>query len=228
MISHNCSPGRARSRPRQAAAEGQPPVIPAGPFIPAGLERRPAIQTAAGRPPGCVWLVRSSSDLSRSLAMPFTSALVPAGLPSPKVSPHGFGTPPRGLLPHPQGDLRVTFGDLDDDLFFYIFDNANHASTWFSNDLRPVDSSGHVDVQRGSLSYPSGFSSSQQAQCGNYYQPGHGSNPAWNVSSCVVQWGNVVIFTRSQVPVNKGKGDINRALALARSGVLRIAQVIAP
>jgi TIR domain len=180
-------------------------------------------------PPGVTsTMVRSSSDLSRSLAMPFTNALVPAGMPLPKVRPYGFGTPPRGLLPHPQGDLKVTFGDLDDDLFFYIFDNANHASKWFSNDLRPVDSSGHIDVQRGSLSYPSGFSSSQQAQCGNYYQPGHGGNPAWNVSSCVVQWGNVVIFTRSQLPVNKGKGDINRAVALARSGVLRIAQVIAP
>ena len=66
------------------------------------------------------------------------------------------------------------------------------------------------------------------SQLGNYYQPGHGSNPAWNVSSCVVQWGNAAIFTRSQVPVNKGKGDLNRALALARSGVLRVAQVIAP
>ena len=179
-------------------------------------------------PPGVTaTMVRTSSDLSRSLAMPFTSALVPAGLPSPEVRPYGFSNPPRGLLPHQQGDLRVTFGDLDDDLFFYIFDNANHASTWFSNDLRPVDNSGHVDVQRGSLSYPSGFSSSQQAQCGNYYQPAR-DNPACNVSSCVVRWGNVVIFTRSQVPVNKGKGDINRALALARSGVLRIAQVIAP
>ena len=108
-------------------------------------------------PPGVTaTMVRTSSALSRSLAMPFTRALVPAGPPSPEVRPYGFSNPPRGLL------------------------------------------------------------------------PGIGHNSAWSVSSCAVRWGNVVIFTRSQVPVNKGKGDINLALALARSGVLRVAQVIAP
>jgi hypothetical protein len=179
-------------------------------------------------PPGVTaTMVRTSSALSRSLARPFTSTLVPAGLPSPEVRPYGYGTPPRGLLPHPKGGLRAIY-DNENYLFFYIFDNAQHASTWFSHGVIPVDDSGHLDAQKGDLSHPSGFSSSQRAQCGYYYQPGTGHNSAWSVSSCAVLWGNVVIFTRSQVPVNKGKGDINLALALARSGVLRITQVIAP
>jgi hypothetical protein len=177
-------------------------------------------------PPGVTaTMVKTSSDLSRSLAMPFPSALVPAGLSSPEVRPYGFSNPPRGLLPHQQGDLRVTYGDYPGALFFYIFDDAHHASTWFSKGVVPLNNSGVLDARKGSLSYPSGFSSSQRAQCGNYYQP---DNPASNVSSCAVLWGNVVIFARTGVPVNKGTWDINLALALARSGVLRVAQVIAP
>ena len=177
-------------------------------------------------PPGVTaTMVRTSSALARSLAMPFTSALVPAGLPSPEVRPYSFSNPPRGLLPHQQGDLRVIYGGYPGALFFYIFDDAHHASTWFSDGVVPLNNSGHLDARKGSLSYPSGFSSSQRAQCGNYYQP---HNPTLNVSSCAVLWGNVVIFARTGVPVNKGTWDINLALALARSGVLRVAQVIAP
>jgi hypothetical protein len=183
-----------------------------------------------GVPPGMTTsMIMTGSDLYSSLVKPFPPALVPAGLTSPTVHHYNFGaSPPPGLLPRPGSSyIRVAFGrDPHSYLFFYVFDTARHARSWFADDLRPIDSSGHRDRPTGSLSKPSGFSASQQAQCGTYSQPGPRGTPALGVSACAVQWGNVVVFSRNDTAANHTKGNTDLALALARSGILRVAQTI--
>jgi hypothetical protein len=181
-------------------------------------------------PPGMTsTMVMTGKDIYDTLVKPFPGALVPATLTSPQPSQnqYGHGAPP-GLV---RGSfIEVTFKGPDylDFISFFVFDKSQQAHSWFGTGLNTVDPTGNLNKPTGKDTTPSGFSSSQLAQCGTWSQPAVEGTPAQGVSACYIQWGNVVIGGESDITSNLTRGNTDLALAMARSATLRLAQTIAP
>ena len=186
------------------------------------------------QPPGSL----TASALFAKLDSAFPAALVPEGLGSlPKVS-----TILRPALPGLMGSNRriaIDFQGTGPDYTFsyesiYVFDTAQHAQAWFSTNLEPEDPAGKTDTRTNHVPFPpSGFPSSQQAQCNTYSQPAVLGQPAAGLSVCYVVWGNVVVTggTRMSATASNREpvaADSNMALTMARAALLRIGQAIAP
>ncbi len=149
----------------------------------------------------------------------FNTAFEPDGLTNPVVASFSAGTdPPTGLINGSYITATFTGPDHEDVLYFYIFDTAQDAGTWFNT----------TPVLHGATttSVPldcSGFS--QQAQCANYSLPASGTVPVLGLSQCQVLWGNVVIFGDSESTTNTQAGTGDIAVTLARSGVMYLDQL---
>ncbi len=169
----------------------------------------------------------TGSDLYASLARDFPTTLMPDMLTSPSVSEESqkiFGLV-NGLVENKYIYVGFNGPDYLDFEVFYVFSNPEQASSWFAV-LDPEDPTGVYDRPTGTH-IPSGFSSSQQARCGTWSQRAVPGWPALGVSECFVQWGDVVIVGGSKTKSSLSHGNADLALTLARSGLLRIAQVIA-
>ena len=175
-------------------------------------------------PPGSL----QPGALLLQLQSSFPSALVPAGLSLPRVGYYKNSQSPPGLL---LGDLTsVAFsgsGTAGNYIQFFVFASAQNAESWFSTGLGPLNPAGRLDPRTGNLVFPSGFSSSQQAQCGTYSQAAAAASPAQRITECFVLWGNVVVDGKINATQDVSTANMNMALTLARSGLFRIGQVIA-
>lgn len=174
-------------------------------------------------PPGSL----QPGALLLQLQSPFPSALVPAGLSLPTVRYFKNSETPPGLL---LGDrTSVTFSGSGTDgnsAQFFVFASAQEAQSWFSEGIGPLNSAGRLDKRIGNLIFPSGFPSSRQAQCGTYSQAAEGATPAQRITECIVLWGDVVVIGKNDTSKSASTANVNMALTLAWSGLLRIGQVI--
>jgi hypothetical protein len=174
-------------------------------------------------PPGLL----QPGALLLQLQSPFPSALVPVGLSLPTVRYYKNEQSPAGLLLGDRTNVAFTGSGTDGNFTqFFVFTSAQNAQSWFSTGLRPDNTAGKPDPRTGNLTFPTGFSPSQQAQCGTYSQAADGASPAQRVEECVVLWGNVVVAGKTATTQNVSTPNMNMALALARAGLFRISQVI--
>jgi len=183
-------------------------------------------------PPGSSSL--DANALFEQLGSTFAAALVPAGLGSPPtLSQYSNTANLPGLVRNEV--IRLTFTGSGSDytsthMWFFVFDTAQDAQSWFNNDLHPVDN-GQAEIPTGVSFSPSGFSPSQHAQCNNYKQPS--GDVAQGTSACFVEWGDVVVAVQTDESATLANpkpqaADLNLALTLARSALLRVGQAVAP
>jgi hypothetical protein len=183
---------------------------------------------ALPQPPG---KYLTAGALMKQLLSPFPAALVPAGLSSPAVFPTTQNT--TGLEQHKF--IKVSFVGSGPDytsgsIWFYVFDTAQDAQSYFGARPQPLWY-GVADTPTDEVRVPpSGFSSAQQAQCNTYSAPAR-ARPLFGASSCVVQWGNVVVWGVSWDNATSANpkptaADTNMAITLARAGLLRVGQAV--
>jgi len=176
------------------------------------------------RPPGPSL---AAGALFKELLSPFPAALVPAGLSSPSVVPESWGYQGRGLE---EGKvIQVSFLGSGPDftgvsMWIQVFDTPQDAQSYFGPGLGPV-TGGIVETPTNEIPFPpSGFSSSQQVRCNTYTTP---QRPPVGDSTCVAQWGDVVVWGNSwgnASPANPKPtaADTNMAITLVRSALLRV------
>jgi len=168
-------------------------------------------------------MVMTGSDIYDSLISSFPAALVPLGSHSPNTSQY----PDKGVSGLINGKLiqiNFTGPDEADALAFYIFETQKQASNYFAA-MAPTGPTGAVDQATGSPSV-SGFSASQHVRCGTWSQQAVHGTPALGDSDCFVQWGDIIIDGGNLITASLTHGNTDFALALARSGVLRLAQIM--
>jgi Protein kinase domain len=184
--------------------------------------RSVATGTARGpfpQPPGSL----QPSGLLAQVHRPYASALVPAGLNSPVLS--DFTNEGTGLLDHDrvrQGFSGSGAGYTGAEIAFYVFDSAQDAQKFFYVDWIPYEG-GKPDVQTGNTVDPSGFTSSQQAECDTFTV----AATRTGISECYAQWGDVVVEGLTSDTRTPGSASLNMALTLVRSGLLSIGPAIA-
>ena len=167
-------------------------------------------------------MVMTGSDVYYSLASSFPAALMPSGLSSPNTSQDSYKF--SGLINGKYINVNFTGPDEIDILSFYVFGTPSQARSYFAA-VTPSGPTGALDQATRSYSV-SGFSSSQQVKCGTWSQRAVHGTPALGDSDCFVQWGDVVIDGGNLIASSRTYGNTDLALALARSGVLRLAQIM--
>jgi TIR domain len=167
-------------------------------------------------------MVMTGSDIYDSLISSFPAALAPSGLSSPSMSQSRSAL--SGLINGKVIQIDFTGPDEVDALIYYVFGNPSQARSFFDT-AAEYGPTGLPDQATGSPSV-SGFSSSQQVKCGTWSQRAVRGTPAFGDSDCWVQWGDIVIDGGNLKTSSLTRGNTDIALALARSGVLRLAQIM--
>ena len=112
-----------------------------------------------------------------------------------------------------------------------VFDNVSDAQSHYA-DTQISHDNGITITPTNDVPYaPSGFSSSQQAQCRTDAVSAGAGSGATGYSACQVQWGNVVVFGNTiydatQADPQPGSADNDMALTLAKSALLFIGQLM--
>jgi hypothetical protein len=183
------------------------------------------------QPPGAL----KAAVLFAKLDSAFPAALVPEGLgTAPTIGT--YSNPEPGLI-GPNKRIEVTFPGSGADytesyISIYVFDTAQAAQSWFSENPEPEDPAGKLDTPTYHVPFPpSGFLSSQQIQCNTYSQPAVKGSPTKGVSGCYVQWGNVVLSGKTKISATAsnrepGAADNNMGLTLTWAALLRVGQAI--
>jgi hypothetical protein len=200
------------------------------------------LQATAGSVPSPPTLVPASGStaslradtLEARLSRPFPASLIPLELGSDVTVTTSVADPsPPGLFQRKRITVASAASGSDfsnNFMFFYVFNTAGDALSWFQSGLHPGDKDGNPYISTSGITFPSGFSAQQQIRCGNYMHPGAHSGPAAGFTICYTLWGNVVIESVSALVANQqnsepGSADANIPISLARSALLRIEQV---
>ena len=185
--------------------------------------------TAFPTPPGPAL---SPSGMYSQINSSFPAKLIPAGLTHPQVSSNSFPSPqPPGLEENHYIDVnfsgsgsKYTSGYVN----IEVFDSTKDAQSHYNNPtfLNAADSQ---ITQTYDVLSPSSFSASQQLRCSTYALSAGGGEGPVGVSSCYVQWGDVVIVAATQRNAtmsdpHPATADNNMAITLAIAGVLFVGQ----
>ena len=179
-------------------------------------------------PPG---LLPDPADLYGHLRSRFPAKLIPAGLSHPKTTFPSFPNPPPGLEEDHYIDVAFSGSGPDYSISYInveVFDNTKDAQSHY-NSPTFVNAGGIKITQTYNVLAPSGFASSQQVRCSTYALSAGAGDAAAGVSTCDVQWGDVVILATTQQNATAADprpaiADNDLAVILAMSGVLFVGQ----